>query len=346
MVDFAGWLLPVQFSGLIEEHTAVRERAGLFDVSHMGELAVRGRDALAFLQHVTCNDVARLAAGRAQYTALTTEQGTFVDDLLIYCRGDGDYLLVVNAANTANDLAWLVRHAEPFRAELADESDAWAQLAIQGPLAAHVLRPWLADEASGLRPFRFVERTVERAPCLVSRTGYTGEDGFEIYAPAEAAERIWDALLAAGSECGLVPVGLGARDTLRLEARLALYGQDIDDTTTVIEADLSFIVKPDKEEFLGRDVLVAELARGTRRRLVGFELRGRGIARHGHRALWQGRAVGAVTSGTHSPTLGKSIGLAYLPIEIAAPGSEFEVEVRERAVPAVVVPTPFYKRPS
>jgi aminomethyltransferase len=345
MVSFAGWHLPVQFSGLIHEHLAVRTRAGLFDVSHMGEAAVRGQQSLDLLQRVTCNDVGSLSPGRVQYNALTTPEGTFVDDLLVYRLAEERFLLVVNAANTAKDLSWLRSHAEEFDVEVEDESDRWAQLAIQGPNAAEALQPVVARSLNEVKYYRFIQVDVDSLPCVVSRTGYTGEPGFEIYAPAGRAARLWDVLLDTGAAHGLVPVGLGARDTLRLEAKLALYGNDIDETTTVVEADLGWIVKPQKGEFLGRDVLTRQLEEGASRKLVGFEMLGRRIARHGYPAAVDGRTVGRVASGSYSPTLEKNIGLAYLPTELCEPRSEFQVEIRGRIEPAVVVPTPFYRRP-
>jgi aminomethyltransferase len=346
MVDFAGWRLPVQFSGLLDEHEAVRQRVGLFDVSHMGEAGVRGKGSLDFLQHVTCNDVSRLKPGRAQYTALTTPQGTFVDDLLLYMLDENDYLLVINAGNTPKDLDCLRSQSAAFDVEVEDASDEWAQLALQGPRAVEVLQPLVSPTLSGLRSFRFLRTEVAGVPCIASRTGYTGEDGFELYAPAAEAPGLWSALTESGAPHGLAPVGLGARDTLRLEAKLALYGNDIDETTTVIEADLAWIVKPGKGPFVGREVLVRQLEQGAERRLVGFELRDRAIARHGFAALHESRPVGRVTSGTHSPTLKKSIGLVYLPTGLSETGTEFEIEIRGRRVPAVVVSTPFYRRPS
>jgi len=345
MVSFGGWHLPVHFGGLIEEHLAVRARAGLFDVSHMGEAAVRGPQSLEFLQRVTCNDVGSLSPGRVQYNALTTQKGTFVDDLLVYRLAADRFLLVINAACTAKDLSWLRSLAEEFEVEVEDESDRWAQLAIQGPYAAEALQPLVPRPLRELGYYRFIHVDVDSVPCLVSRTGYTGERGFEIYAPAGEAARLWEVLLDAGAAHGLLPVGLGARDTLRLEAKLALYGNDIDETTTVVEADLGWIVKPQKREFLGRDVLIRQLEGGVSRKLVGFEMLGRRVARQGHPARVDGRTVGRVTSGSYSPTLKKNIGLAYLPTELSRPGSGFQVEIRGRAEPAVVVPTPFYKRP-
>jgi aminomethyltransferase len=344
LVAFAGWRMPVSYTGVIEEHLAVRTRAGLFDVSHMGELAVRGAQALGFLQLLTSNDVARLAPGRAQYSALTTPAGTFVDDLLVYALGERDYLLVVNASNVEKDLDWLAGHARAFDVDVRDESARWALLSLQGPRALETLAPLVDAPIGALKYYRFVQAQVDGASCIVSRTGYTGEDGFEVYAPPADATRLWNAILHAGAPHGVVPAGLGARDTLRLEARMALYGNDIDETTTVLEADLGWIVKPDKGDFLGREVLVRQAAEGVSRKLVGFEMLARAIARHGHAAVHGSREVGRITSGTHSPTLRKNIGLAYLPVELSAPGSRFAVDVRGREEPAVVVPTPFYRR--
>ena len=345
LVDFAGWQMPVQYSGVIDEHMAVRTRAGLFDVSHMGQASVSGAEALEFLQRVTCNNVAKLKPGRCHYNALTTPQGTFVDDLLIYMLGEQEYLLVLNAANTAKDLVWLGRHQSEFDVSLSDVSGDWALLALQGPRSLEILQPLAEADPGGLRYYRFARTEVRGVPCIVSRTGYTGEDGFEIYAPPDAADGLWRALLDSGRDHGLAPAGLGARDTLRLEAKMTLYGNDIDDTTTVLEADLGWIVRLDKGEFIGRDVLLRQMEHGADRKLVGFETRGRAVARHGYPALSGGVQVGRVTSGTFAPYLKKNIGLAYLPLALGGIGTEFEVEIRGRREGAVVVETPFYKRP-
>jgi aminomethyltransferase len=344
MVPFAGWEMPLQYTGVIEEHLAVRQKAGLFDVSHMGEVAIRGREALSFLQLVTCNDAAKLVAGRAQYTALMTPEGTFVDDLLIYMLGDRDYLLVVNAANTGKDLATLLYHAKGMEVSVEDVSSSWGQIALQGQKALAILQPLTSARLGELKYYGFERAEVAGVPSLVSRTGYTGEDGFEVYAPMSETPQVWQAILEAGRSSGLVPVGLAARDTLRLEAKMALYGNDIDETTTVLEADLGWIVKLEKGDFVGRDVLERQRAEGLSRKLVGFEMEGRAIARHGYPAAIDGRPAGTVTSGTHAPFLRKSIGLAYLPSGTWEPGSRFEVEIRGRLEPARVVPTPFYKR--
>ncbi len=344
MVEFAGWHMPVQYTGVMDEHVAVRTRAGLFDVSHMGEITVRGPQALEFLQRITCNDVSRLVPGRIHYTGLMTPNGAFVDDLLVYALADADYLLVVNAANTPKDVAWVLDHARGLDAEAKDASADWAQLALQGPRALETLAPLVGCDLAPMKYYAFVRTEVDGVPSIVSRTGYTGEDGFEIYCPPDQAERVWYAVLGAGAPHGVVPVGLGARDTLRLEAKMALYGNDIDDTTTALEADLGWIVKLEKGPFIGSDVLERQTREGIRRKLVGFEMIGRAPARHGYAALAEGKPVGHVTSGTFAPFLRKNIGLAYLPEGMWQPGTRFEVEVRGRREAAVVVPTPFYKR--
>jgi aminomethyltransferase len=337
--------MPVSYSGVIAEHRAVRRDVGLFDVSHMGEVAIGGAQALGLLQRLTCNDVARLDIGRVQYSALTTPEGTFVDDVLVYRRGPAEYMVVLNAANTAKDLAWIREHGRPFDAEIRDISDATALIAVQGPKAAATVQPLAEAALDGLKYYRSVETRVDGVACLLSRTGYTGEDGFELFVPPNEAPRLWQALSASGAAHGAVPVGLAARDTLRLEAKMALYGNDIDDTTTVLEADLGWIVQLGKGEFLGRDVLARQAEQGVERKLVGFEMDGRAIARSGFDVHHGGRRVGRVTSGSFAPFLEKSIGLAYLPLALCAPGSTFEVDIRGRHEAARVVPTPFYRRP-
>jgi aminomethyltransferase len=344
MVEFSGWHMPVQYAGIIEEHNAVRRRAGLFDVSHMGEVEVSGAQALDYLQKLTCNDVAKLKVGRAQYNALMTPNGAFVDDLLIYRRGDQEYLLVINAANTPKDVAWLLDHVSEFDAVVEDRSESYAQLALQGPRAMEILEPVVGRPLGKVRYYSFFEHELYGSRAIVSRTGYTGEDGFEVYIEPGGAERLWNELVSAGESSGLQPVGLGARDTLRLEAKMALYGNDIDDTTTVLEADLGWIVKLGKGDFIGREVLARQNEEGISRKLVGFEIAGKAIARHGYRALKDGAEVGRVTSGSYAPFLEKNIGLVYLPLELCDPGSSFDVEIRGRSQQAVVVPTPFYKR--
>jgi glycine cleavage system T protein (aminomethyltransferase) len=340
IVDFAGWEMPVQYAGVIEEHRAVRTAAGLFDVSHMGEVRVRGAGAEALLQRLTPNDVAKLVPGRAHYSGLLTELGTYVDDLLVYRLAADDFLVVVNASNAPGDFAWMASRSQG-EAEVTDESERWALLALQGPKALEILTPLASPDVSGLKYYGFVQGEVDGAPAILSRTGYTGEDGFEIYLAPEEAPKVWRRLVAAGAS----PAGLGARDTLRLEAAMALYGHEIDETTTPYEAGLGWVVKLDKGEFLGREALAAQKAAGVPRKLVGFEVQGRGIARQGHAVVSDGGTVGTVTSGTWSPTFEKAIGMAYVPPEMAAPGTPLTLDVRGKPLPAVAVELPFYRRP-
>jgi len=344
MVEFGGWDMAVQFSSILEEHQAVRERAGLFDVSHMGEIEIRGPQALELLQKITCNDVSKLSDGRIQYSAFLYPNAGFVDDVLVYRNAADDYLVVVNASNTDKDFAWVAEQANGFDVETKNASGDYAQIALQGPKAEAILQPLTDVDLASMRYYRFGRGKVDGHPSIVSRTGYTGEDGFEVYCAPDAAESIFRRILDAGSEYGILPTGLGARDTLRLEAKMALYGNDIDDTTTPLEADLGWIVKLEKGDFNGRAVLVEQEKEGLSRKLVGFEMVDRGIARHGYPVVEAEREVGVVTSGTHSPTLKKAIGLAYLPIARTGTGTEFAVRIRERDVKARVVPTPFYKR--
>ena len=344
IVDFAGWEMPVQYSGVIDEHRAVRTAAGLFDVSHMGEFRVRGTDAEAFLDRLTPNHVAKLISGRAHYSGLLTERGTYVDDLLIYRMGEEDFFVVVNAANIGSDFAWIESRVEGD-VELENVSDSYALLALQGPAAGQILAGLTEVDLDALRYYRFAEGDVAGAPAIVSRTGYTGEDGFELYVAPEGANALWRQLLDAGAPVGLKPAGLGARDTLRLEAAMALYGHEIDDQTTPLEAGLNWVVKLAKGDFIGRDALVAQKEAGVSRRLVGFEVTSRGIARQGHRVLAGERELGLVTSGTFSPTLEKALGMAYVPTEFSQPGSRIEIEVRGRILEAQVVEMPFYRRP-
>lgn len=343
LVDFAGWEMPVQYRGVLEEHLAVRQRAGLFDVSHMGEITISGDGALEAVQWLTSNDASRLADGQAQYSALTTPAGTPVDDILVHRIASDHFLLCVNASNDDKDFSWIQQNI-PKGAVAEHVSDQYAQLALQGPAAAGILAQLTPAPVTGMKGFTFTRDKVAGRTALLARTGYTGEDGFEIYcAPADAVA-IWEALMDKGRSAGLEPVGLGARDTLRLEACLALYGNDIDETTTLLEAGLGFIVKLEKERFLGREVLVTQKNQGLNRRLVGFEMVERGIARHGYPVSVSGQVVGQVTSGTYGPFIRKNVGLAYLPVQSATPGSEFDVIIRAKPVRARVVRTPFYKR--
>jgi aminomethyltransferase len=349
MVEFAGFELPVQYSSLVEEHTAVRTAAGLFDVSHMGEILVAGTGAFDFIQMISCNDHSKMTVGRAQYTGLMYPQGTFVDDVLVHKLAEDEYLLVVNAANRAKDAAYLTElAADDDAVEVRDESDKWAQMAIQGPLAQEMLQPLADTDLGEIKYYRFVLDKVCGKPAIIARTGYTGEDGFEVYCDPAVAPEIWRAVLAEGRPGGLVPAGLGARDTLRFEAGMSLYGNDIDDTTTPLEAGLGWIVKlTSKGDFIGRDILEAQKEEGLTRRLVGFEMTDRGIARHGYPVYLAEDAedaVGHCTSGTQSPTVGKALGMAYVPMEAAEEGSEIFVEIRNRRAAARVVPLPFYSR--
>jgi aminomethyltransferase len=344
MIDFGGWELPVQFSGILEEHAAVRERAGLFDVSHMGEITVRGPEALAFLQKTTSNDVSKLSDGRIHYTGLLYPTGGFVDDILIYRETADSYFVVVNASNTDKDFAWFVEQAKGMDVAVVNESANWAQLALQGPKAQAILQPLTDVPLADMKYYRFARGKVDGVPAIVSRTGYTGEDGFEVYVAPDAAPGIYRRILDSGKGHGALPIGLGARDTLRLEAKMALYGNDIDADHTPLQADLGWIVKLDKGDFNGRDVLVRESEDGVSRILVGFEMVDRGIARHEYPIVEGGETIGIVTSGTHSPTLKKAIGLAYLPPRMAAVGTEFSILIRGKETKARVVPTPFYKR--
>ena len=341
MVDFGGWELPVQFGGILDEHAAVRERAGLFDVSHMGEITVKGPGALALLQQTTCNDVSKLQDGRAQYNGLLYPTAGFVDDILIYRNSPDDYFVVVNASNTDKDYQWLAEFAKGSDAEVRNVSSDYAQLALQGPESERILQPMTDVDLSSMKYYHFAKGKVDGIPAIVSRTGYTGEDGFEVYLAPPEAPRLFRKFLEGGA---VKPCGLGARDTLRLEAKMALYGNDIDQTTTPLEADLSWIVKLEKGDFTGRDVLQRERAEGLGRKLVGFEMIDRGIGRHGYPIVDGSEQIGVVTSGTHSPTLKKAIGLAYLPLDRSTPGTEFHVMIRGKETRARVVPTPFYKR--
>jgi aminomethyltransferase len=344
LVPFAGWEMPVQYAGVIDEHRAVRERAGLFDVSHMGEFAVRGPGAVRYLDAIMPNHVAKLPIGRAHYNGLLTEQGTYVDDVLVYRLAEEELLVVVNASNREKDFAWMRRHA-PADVELDDVSDRYALIALQGPKAVQILTPLTDADLGALRYYGFAAGRVDGHVALVSRTGYTGEDGFELYVSPDDAPAVWRRLLEAGAPHGLVPAGLGARDTLRLEAGMALYGHEIDDATTPWEAGLDWVVKIDKGDFLGRDALVRQREQGVGRKLVGFEVTGRGIGRQGHPLRHEGRVVGGVTSGTWSPTFERALGMGYVEAALAAPGTEVELEVRERPVPARLATIPFYRRP-
>jgi aminomethyltransferase len=345
MVEFGGWDMPVEYSGIVNEHMAVRTRAGLFDVSHMGEVEIAGRDALAAVQHITSNDASRLAVGQIQYSALTTPQGTFVDDVLTYKMSDEHFMLVINASNIIKDVKWITQQIAGIGDAVAvNTSSRYALMALQGPAAQGVLQKLTGADLASLKYYWFTTGEVASVLSTISRTGYTGEDGFEVFVPPAQAERVWDAILAAGRDEGVVPAGLGARDTLRLEAAMRLYGNDMDETTTVVEADLNWIVGWKKDAFLGHEVLRQQKSEGAPRRLVGFEMLDRAIARHGYEVYLDGEKAGLVTSGTQTPFLKKSVGMAYLPTARAVIGTEFEVDIRGRRARARVVPMPFYKR--
>ncbi len=346
MVPFAGWDMPVEYSGITAEHMAVRTRAGLFDVSHMGEIEIAGKDALAAVQHISSNDANRLRVGQAHYAALTTPEGTFVDDMLVYRLGNSHFMLVVNASNVAKDYAWIVEQVKSVGdAAVVDTSSRYALISIQGPASRDVLQPLTGVELSDLRYYWFAHGEVASARVTVSRTGYTGEDGYEIFVPPNMADRVWQALVESGRSADVIPCGLGARDTLRLEAAMRLYGNDIDESTSVLEADLGWVVGWEKSAFIGRDRLKAQRDEGVARKLVGFEMTEPGIARHGYRVSANGRPVGVVTSGTQTPYLKKAIGMAYVPVDMAGEGTSIDIDIRGRSARARVVPLPFYKRP-
>jgi len=344
MVNFGGWDMPVEYSGILAEHLATRTAAGLFDVSHMGEIEVRGERALDLVQHVTCNDAARLAAGQAHYSGLMTDQGTFVDDLLVHKISGAHYFLCVNAGNQDQDFEHIRAHNRAG-AQIENAGERYSQLAIQGPKALGILQRFTSVPLETIKYYHFTSGAVDGVECLIARTGYTGEDGFEIYFAPEHSEKLWSNLLEAGASDGLLPCGLGARNTLRLEASMCLYGHEIDDTTTPWEAGLGWICKPEKGEFLGREILIRQKEKGLDRTLIGFEMQDRLIARDGCLISIGGRRAGRVTSGSPAPFLKKNIGMAYVPPASRAPGTEITVEIRGNHAPARIVAMPFYKRP-
>lgn len=343
MVDFGGWEMPVQYTGLVDEHYTVRKAVGLFDVSHMGEIDVRGPEALKLVDYITTNAATRLHIGQAQYSGLLYEHGGFVDDILVHKVADQHYFLCVNAGNQEKDFEH-IRAANKFDAEVDFSSDRYAQIAVQGPFSMRTLQKLTPADLASIGYYWFRDGAVSGVPARIARTGYTGEDGFEIYVAPGEAPRIWNELMEAGREFGIKPCGLGARNTLRLEAKMALYGHEIHASITPFEADLGWIVKMDKGEFIGREALTRQKQQGVRRKLVGFEMRGRGIGRDGYEVRVNGLAAGWVTSGSPAPSLNKNIGLCYLPSGEARPGRKIEVMVRNQAVEAEIVGTPFYKR--
>jgi aminomethyltransferase len=347
MVPFGGWDMPVEYAGggVVQEHIAVRTRAGIFDVSHMGEIEIAGKDALAAVQRISSNDASRLQVGQAQYSGLLTPQGTFVDDLLVYRLAPAHFLLVVNAGNIAKDYAWIAEHIKAAGDAVAvDASSRYALIAVQGPEALNIVQPLTGVDLAGIKYYWFGHGEVAGVRATISRTGYTGEDGLEIFVPPQSADRVWLALLDAGKSAGIVPCGLGARDTLRLEAGMRLHGNDIDETTTAVEADLNWIVGWKKDDFIGAAALREQKAGGVTRKIVGFEMLDRGIARHGYDTYVGDTHAGSVTSGTQTPYLKKAVGMAYLPIEHTGIDTEFDVDIRGRRTRARVVRMPFYKR--
>lgn len=344
MVDFSGWSMPVQYAGIVEEHRAVREAAGLFDVSHMGEIAVTGPDAASFVAHLVVNDTARLTPGRVMYAPMCYESGGVVDDIVIYMRAPDHWLLVVNAANNDKDADWIGEHAAGWDVEVADRSDDFAQIAVQGPKAQEILQRLTETPLAGIPFYGFREGVdVGGVEALVSRTGYTGEDGFELYCVPDSAPALWDKLLETGRDDGIEPAGLGARDTLRFEACLPLYGHELTGEITPLEAGIGMFVKVDKGEFIGREALRKQKEEGVSRKIVGLEMLKKGVPRHGYPVLAGERSVGEVTSGSYAPTVDAYLALALVDREVAGPGTELAVDVRGRTKPARVVKKPFYR---
>jgi aminomethyltransferase len=350
MVDFGGWDMPVEYSGLIAEHMAVRTGVGVFDVSHMGDIQLRGPEAFQAVQHISMNDASKLQIGQAHYSAMLYPEGTFVDDVIVHKLGENDYLIVINAGTREKDFQWIRQNAQRFHCHVANYSDYYTQLAIQGPRAAETLAKLTKLDLGAIKAYWFKWGTVCGLPnTLVARTGYTGEDGFEIYVPSDVptSERVWNEVLEAGREFGILPCGLGARNTLRLESAMSLYGHEISETINPFEARLDRFVKLDKGDFLGSEALKKVQAQGgPKRKLVGLEMLERGIARDGYPVLnATGEKIGVVTSGSPAPYLKKNIALAYVPVELATIDAEVAVEIRGNPVKAKIVPTPFYRRP-
>jgi glycine cleavage system T protein (aminomethyltransferase) len=345
LVEFGGWEMPVQYSGIIDEHRAVRTHAGLFDVSHMGEFKVEGQDALAFLQHLVPNDVSRLVINQALYTQLCLPDGGTIDDLIIYKLEENHYMLVVNAANIEKDFSWVEKQARDFDVQITNQSGETALLALQGPEAQSILQPMTEGDLSTIKYYHSLPGTVSGISCIISRTGYTGEDGFELYCSSTDVPKLWNALLAAGKDHGLLPAGLGARDTLRLEAGYCLYGHELDEQTNPLEASLGWTVKLNKGDFIGHDALLKVKEQGLKRKLVGIEMVERGICRGGYAIYEDDRQIGVVTSGSPSPTLNKNIGMGYVEVSHAVVGKPVYIDIRGKHTAAQIVALPFYKRP-
>ena len=344
LVEFSGWEMPVQYSSILDEHRAVRTRAGLFDVSHMGEFKVEGPESLDFLQYLVPNDVSRLAIHQALYTQLCLPNGGTIDDLIIYYLAENHYMMVVNAGNIDKDFAWVEQQAKNFDVQIFNQSDTTALLALQGPEAQTILQPLADVDLSTIRYYHFEPGVVDGINCIISRTGYTGEDGFELYCAPVDAVTLWNDLLAAGKECGLLPAGLGARDTLRIEAGYCLYGHELDEQTNPLEAGLGWTVKLNKGEFIGRDALLKVKEEGPKRKLIGIEMIERGISRAGYAIYENNLPIGALTSGAPSPTLNKNIGMGYVVIAYANVGESVDIDIRGKHVAAQIVALPFYKR--
>jgi aminomethyltransferase len=347
MVDFGGWDMPVQYSGVIAEHLRTREHSGLFDVSHMGEFYVEGEDAIAFVDKLTTNDVTKLIDGQAHYSALTREDGTVVDDLLVYRFDGGKLLLVVNAGTTEKDWDWITSHKADENITLTNASADYCQIAVQGKDALSIVQKLTDTNLEEIKYYHFTVGKVDGVDAIISRTGYTGEDGFEVYANKDYAEQLWNKFLETGNfgeETGILPCGLAARNTLRLESAMSLYGHEISDEITPLEANLGWICKLNKGEFLGRDALAKLKEKGLERKLVGFEMIDKGIARDGFDVYVNDKKVGYVTSGSPAPFLKKNIGLAFVPVELANVGQAIKIDVRGKHLAAEIVPTPFYKR--
>ncbi len=345
IIDFGGWAMPVQYTNVIDEHRATREKAGLFDICHMGEIDIKGPSAFSLLQRVMSRNLDDQETGQMKLSILATEQGGIIDDLTIYKFGADYYRLVTNAVTKDKDLEWIRKNLTEKLAdiEVTDITDETGKLDLQGPLSQAILQPIVRDSLESLRFYYFMNTSIAGIPAVVSRSGYTGEDGFEIYVPAESVGEVWDRLLEVGTPLGLKPAGLGARDTLRLESGMMLYGNEMSETVTPFEVVYGWITDLEKD-FIGCPALKRQKEQGVKKKLVGFEMQGRGIARHGYRVFGRGQEIGEVTSGTFSPTLQKAIGMAFVAVEFREPGTEIDVEIRENLSPAKVVKLPFYKR--
>jgi len=344
MVEFGGWEMPVSYSSVLKEHEAVRTHAGLFDVSHMGEVVVEGKDALAFLQHLTCNDLNLIQKNQCQYTLLMNPQGGVVDDIIIHKMAEDRFFICVNASNTQKDFDWILSQKKEFDVKISNQSAEYSQIALQGPLSEQILQDFIPLSLKDLQYFHFWETEFTKSPILLARTGYTGEDGFEIYCSNPDAEKIWDALLEKGGPLGLVPCGLGCRDTLRLEMAYPLYGHELSDSLSPLEANLSWVVKINKGSFIGREVLLEQKEKGLSQKRVGICMKDPGIARENYPIYFEDEKIGWITSGTYSPSLDKNIACGYVRNDFIQVGKPLAIEIRGKKKMAEVVSTPFYKR--